>query len=335
VGMLLVNGNLPVNVFIILSGFVICYLLLNKEKKYLNFVVERGFRLFPAYWVALALSLLIFSISMDTLESIPWEHSKIDSRLLIFEDAEENYFAHLFFHVFLLHGVVSDNLLNNSSYAFIGQAWSLSLEWQFYLIAPLIISLLLKKQSGNTMILGLLLLVLVIFSKYIMPQQSFIFNKLSLFFVGIFTAYLYVRLKAGELSYYVFLGLISLIGVVCSSDVLEAVSILMWVFTIYSLTSADFSNKKYRIFIFSCWLLKNKVANWLGEISYSFYCLHMFSIYFVAYLLVIVFPVDSHFIYAASLVCGSLFLTLLLSMLSYKYIEKPFMRFGREISGKI
>jgi peptidoglycan/LPS O-acetylase OafA/YrhL len=69
--MVLVIGSLPVNVFFILSGFIIGYLLISKDKPYRNFIIEIWFKLFPAYLVALILSLLIFDLSIESLNSIP------------------------------------------------------------------------------------------------------------------------------------------------------------------------------------------------------------------------------------------------------------------------
>lgn len=42
-------------------------------------------------------------------------------------------------HLFLLHGIFPNGVLNEAQYLFNPSAWSLSLEWQFYLIAPLVI----------------------------------------------------------------------------------------------------------------------------------------------------------------------------------------------------
>ena len=45
-------------------------------------------------------------------------------------------------HIFLLQGLIPNNVLSESEYMFLGPAWSLSLEWQFYLVAPLLLFLL-------------------------------------------------------------------------------------------------------------------------------------------------------------------------------------------------
>lgn len=52
------DGHYGVNLFFIISGFVI-FMTLEKTAKPMDFVVSRFSRLFPAYWVAIALTFLI------------------------------------------------------------------------------------------------------------------------------------------------------------------------------------------------------------------------------------------------------------------------------------
>ena len=48
-------GHLGVNLFFIISGFVI-FMTLDRTKSVIDFVVARFSRLYPAYWTALALT---------------------------------------------------------------------------------------------------------------------------------------------------------------------------------------------------------------------------------------------------------------------------------------
>jgi len=52
------NVAYAVEVFIILSGFVIFLLLDKKHESYRHFITRRFFRLFPVYWVLLIIAVL-------------------------------------------------------------------------------------------------------------------------------------------------------------------------------------------------------------------------------------------------------------------------------------
>ncbi len=49
--------------------------------------------------------------------------------------------AHLLAHLSLLNGLFPTNVLRDSSVTFLPPAWSISVEWQYYLLAPLIVRL--------------------------------------------------------------------------------------------------------------------------------------------------------------------------------------------------
>ena len=57
-------GNLGVQLFFIISGFVI-FLTLNRTQKATDFIVSRLSRLYPAYWVAIALTFTAAGVSVS------------------------------------------------------------------------------------------------------------------------------------------------------------------------------------------------------------------------------------------------------------------------------
>lgn len=134
------NGR-AVNVFIILSGFVIFHLLNTKKEGYSRYIARRFLRLFPAYLVCLFLSVAMLYVSIEALLSIECPTTRILQRIAIFQASLADFWLHLMAHLTLLHGLIPQRFLPFTDYAFIGQAWSISVEWQFYLIAPIVFSL--------------------------------------------------------------------------------------------------------------------------------------------------------------------------------------------------
>jgi peptidoglycan/LPS O-acetylase OafA/YrhL len=62
----------------------------------------------------------------------------------------------------MLHGAVPDVLVRNAPSAFLIPAWSVSLEWQFYLVAPLVYAWAVSARSYCRLGLCALCVVLVL-----------------------------------------------------------------------------------------------------------------------------------------------------------------------------
>ena len=132
IGRLITNGSFAVDVFIILSGFVITFLITQKKETYNTFIYRRVLRLFPTYIFALILSIFIFNLSIEFLYSLPWEHPKTENRLEHFTEAKKYFIENIISHLTLFHGIIPNSIIPNGAYAIIGQAWSFSLVNNFY-----------------------------------------------------------------------------------------------------------------------------------------------------------------------------------------------------------
>jgi peptidoglycan/LPS O-acetylase OafA/YrhL len=120
-------GVYAVDGFIVLSGFVITQLLVTKKEPYPVFIFRRFMRLFPVFAACIAIALLLN----------PFVYGKVQSEL-IREASETQYFWwHVLTHTFLMHGVVPSIWLPQAQWAFVPPGWSISLEFQLYLVAPL------------------------------------------------------------------------------------------------------------------------------------------------------------------------------------------------------
>jgi len=119
------NGPIGVTLFFVLSGYLISNILMEQQtlgdfvRSFKNFVARRALRIFPIYFLLLALLLVLKRFSV-VLNTDFYEHSGY-------------YWAYLVNYWIELHGNWSDAL---SPY------WSLSVEEQFYLLWPFCMLLL-------------------------------------------------------------------------------------------------------------------------------------------------------------------------------------------------
>lgn len=141
---LMTAGRTPVNVFIIVSGFVITHLLLQMKEDYGPYIVRRAFRIFPVYLAAVLAAIAVESLYLEAYGAA-WV-VQADVRLERIASQWANFWPHAIGHITMLHGIPPDSALPYSSTAFLTPAWSLSLEWQFYLVAPLLLALLARNR---------------------------------------------------------------------------------------------------------------------------------------------------------------------------------------------
>jgi peptidoglycan/LPS O-acetylase OafA/YrhL len=122
-------GVWAVDGFIILSGFVISGLLLKKKEPYGVFITRRYFRLAPAFIVCILIALAVRPLNLG----------RYPENLLREASENSNLTYHLGAHLALLHGLIPSALLPGSDLAILPPGWSISLEFQLYLVAPLVL----------------------------------------------------------------------------------------------------------------------------------------------------------------------------------------------------
>lgn len=327
-GMLFANGEFAVGVFIVLSGFVIT-LNLMKERNAGDFFIRRALRLFPVYWICLIASVLVLDLSIRVLTEFPWSAPRLMDRIQYLQDSKKYLVPHLLAHVLLLHGLIPDRILPSSSFAFMGQAWSLTLEWQYYLVAPLLFWFMTRIKPGY-LPKALVVLALIVVSRK-SPQSSFLLSYLWLFAIGVVLAQVYQQISEGSCSRARLLeAIVLLVAITAAMKGVMMVSVVLFGISLWAITSpsGSFSHG------FSHQVLANRIAMWLGKISYGFYCSHMVAIFFCAWLLVEVFGVRDRLYFIPELIFSSLTLALVFSMLLSHYIENPAIELGRQIVRK-
>lgn len=330
-------GAVAVFVFIILSGFVITHLLVSKRERYLPYLTRRGFRLFPAYLVCLMASLVLAPLVETTLANWHPDPSYVEGDTRLLDSPSQFFAAHLLAHLTMMHGVIPDTLLPGSSTMFLTPAWSLSLEWQFYMLAPLIVFL--ARGNASSVALGFVLLFTTVLYRYGVfgrfTYSSIFFSAPLYFWIGISCRLLYPRM-VGAATFPLTFALGILIFLL-SFGVFDNLPFAIWgaVFAVMCADERQAAGLNGRFVNAMDWLLQNRFALWLGKCSYSIYVFHSIGLIFVKYCVVSLYPEISRAGCAAALALIGVPLVLGSSYLLNRYIETPGIALGHVIARRM
>jgi peptidoglycan/LPS O-acetylase OafA/YrhL len=139
-------GWIGVDLFFVLSGFLITGILLDSRHKpnyFRNFIARRSLRIFPLYFFFLFLAFTVVPLLLAVLgitdpqlsenrQLLPWFVLYLSNYLHLFHDPA--VVSHLGFD--LVSG------MDNGLHTFLAVTWSLSVEEQFYLLWPVVVLLL-------------------------------------------------------------------------------------------------------------------------------------------------------------------------------------------------
>jgi peptidoglycan/LPS O-acetylase OafA/YrhL len=335
-------GDTAVHVFIILSGFVITHLLIEKDENYAFYIRRRAFRIFPIYIVSLAAAILLTSAHHFS-ESGAWV-PRLDWRMDRAAATAANFYTHLLLHLPLIHGLVPDNVLPFSSLSILGPAWTLSLEWQFYLVAPFIVRLIAKRGMVTILTVFVFLAVWWLFRHSPLRYQAPSVLPLAIhwFLVGILSRIYFVRLAR----FMYVIAPLSLAAFLLSPH-RGGYELLLWGWFITAAFrqyhSADTRSSDPRFYgkirgaaaAAGNWIIDkiitpscaNRLARNLGEASYSTYLIHVPCFSLAIALAAKGFGEWNQQIAIIAILCAIVSLAPI-SRFLYLTIEKPMMRLG-------
>jgi len=335
---LLRTAEYAVDLFIIISGFVIALVLHTQRDTYLPFVVRRFFRLFPVFIVLFA-----FAIPLSQLDLWNLTHS---SQYLTSEQIASGaanlavWWANIQWnvplHLLMLHGTVPNDLVKDAPGAFLVPAWSVSLEWQFYLLAPLAYAWAVSPKPYRRFALCALCLVLVLAARYLLPTVEYgaaLPFQVQFFFLGAASYFLYQRVAAHRLPDTAFpvACCLAVFLYLVSNHEWALIPITLWVVFLGLLLEHPAS--------ISCRLvaplLTNSVVLYLGRISYSLYLSHILVIIVIQYALLTLAPDLSQMDHFLILLTGTTVVTIALSTVLYRFIEVPGIQAGRALARRL
>jgi peptidoglycan/LPS O-acetylase OafA/YrhL len=301
------NGWMGVDLFFVLSGFLITGILVDtKQSKdyFKNFYVRRCLRIWPLYY-SLLLFMFVLLPSLRPSEA----HS-------IFEKSSPWWAFLLFLQNFLLP--ISTNAAGP-----LGVTWSLAIEEQFYAVWPIVVRFCSRSQLRLFAIAELCISPALRFylSVHHVNLYTNVFCRLDGLMAGALLA-LIVRSETFVPSRFIRLAWFSFFIATPLAFVLEAVHARWIVFSLTAVASAAlvylslFSRQKSLQVIF-----QNKFMVYTGIISYGLYLLHKIPIGIVE-----LFRLDRYPLLAVLLI---LLTAYLLAALSWNLLEKPFLRLKR------
>ncbi len=305
----LMNLDMGVDFFFLISGFLITYLLLH-EKKSLgkinikNFYIRRILRIWPLYFLIVLLTPLLIRLSDESQPDYWWT-------------------------VFFMNNFYTINNLG-AEFPFV-HFWSVCIEEHYYLFWPLIIAFV--PYNRLPLCFSLIIISSIVFRAlafsyspdWYMHISYSTFSKMDVLAIGSWLGYLHMEGKTGvqvnKIAQILFILLFLLVLFIGKSQAgtLFLVCFKKYIFIggfVFIFMNYMFNPKSFLVF-------KSKnLIHYLGKISYGIYMYH--NILFPFIIKKIMWPMGNSNFY---LFIGIYFsLILLLSIISYELFEKHFLK---------
>lgn len=311
------KGALGVNFFFVLSGFLITYLIFH-EKKVKNkftlwkFLVRRTLRIWPLYFIIVIIGFIIFPLIFDWYDTA---HNPI------------NYIFFLANFDEIWYGL-------NDSVNFLTSPWSVAVEEQFYLFWGIGLFGLFKLNFFKIEYLILLIFILSMIFRWnhIGAERVNYYHTLSVCqdilvgsFIGIslFKGRSWItkikdlsRLKT-ILIYILGLGICIAKNKLFQGDLVVIERLVLSLF--FAFVILDQIQGIHSFFKFG----KIKSFNYLGKISYGLYMYHLVLMFLISHFMLTQFASNFYFIPIYFIL--SLGSVILVSALSYRYVESKFL----------
>jgi peptidoglycan/LPS O-acetylase OafA/YrhL len=286
-------GARGVQLFYIVSGFTIYYIYQNKLNTSLdvkNYMVKRAFRIFPLYFLVLPIYFFIFGVNRDY----------------------ELPLVNLLTHYLLVNGFFPEYI--NS---ILRVEWSIFVEFMFYIVFALIFYRLKDVSIIKLLVISFMLSVLsasvsMVFYKEDMSMRTYLYLspyfQFYNFFIGIFIASLSKETKIFRSKIVLILMIVCfiLVGFLVKSTIIQTYITSI----IFAIILLNLSLNKYEY---------HKFLLYIGSISFSLYLVHFFFV--MSYERYITHSITNFILLIISI--------FLVSSLTYKYIEKPGIKFGK------
>ncbi len=310
-------GKYGVQLFFLISGYILCYVLNRTKYSLSEFFAKRFFRLAPLYYLVIILCFLLgFNNELEaTTPAMPLDL--------------KNFLVHISF----IHGLFPEYIRS-----IFGISWSLTPEVVFYVFFPFLFML------SNRWLIGLFFAFLAI-AHFKYPIATFIFggtsealgiwtglSPFSNMFLFVFGMLVFRIPEFFESKLYKFFGIIGITLFICSGFGLLGKDVYKVTGMIFSNAYFGFVLVAFPFLVYSMdkvtsMLFDNKFMVYMGRWSYS-----AFFIHYAILMILKNYHIEFNFMLA---MLGVIILTMFLSFLSYNYIEQPGVKLGNFIINKI
>lgn len=334
------SGWYAVDLFIIISGFVIFYLLDTKRESYFEFIFRRFFRLFPLFIVLFFISIPISYLNLDNIESFSliYTSSEFGHSSLAIKEWFNHLTENILLHITMIHGVIPQSIIPYAPGAFLPTAWSISLEWQFYLIAPFAFNLIQSSKKYKSILFYLLILIFFIFQNKIYDVQygAFLPMHIEYFYIGCLSYFIYKKtiLNLEINNTFIPFTLLAYIVFRYSSN-LDILPICIWLSFFGLLINQKNAVIKLSILNLFIFLLNNKYSQHISKISYSIYLSHLPIITVIQWVLLKYFSSLSRKEHLATLTLITIPVVLIISHFLYTHIETKGIDLSKKALKKI
>ncbi len=315
------NGDVGVNFFFTLSGFLITYLILVEERQNGSFSIKhfywrRILRIWPLYYVTLVFGYFIFQLLLKLVNVGMEEHANIWYYVLFLGNFNN-----------IIHGEPLSGTLSI--------LWSVAIEEQFYLFWPILLRVF--KRSRLFLFIGLILISLV-YRALNFENQTYIFyhtlSVMSDLVVGAWLAWwCFTRVlhqeeaRSTSKKFGLLIYTVGFILIVFRKDLFmipilvifeRLIFSLFFAFIIYDQTFAKTSLFKIGNF---------RKISFLGKFTYGLYCLHIPAMVFTeGFAMMGGIHESAGWIFYGKTI-STFLLSLVFCLLSFRYLESPFLRY--------
>jgi peptidoglycan/LPS O-acetylase OafA/YrhL len=318
------HGGAAVDMFFMLSGLVITQSLLHADCRATPFLIARAARIFPVFLVVFALAVTIQPLSCG-FGHMPWIDPDGAARSICVAEWPHTWLPEITAHLTMMHGLIPNGVLPHAWVSFLGSAWSLSTEWQFYLVA-----LLTGHQSRR---LGWILLILAAAGvgwHLVVPDtwqfsRAFLPNKGHFFALGVASVAV-VRRDTGALFRYAIFLAGCLAVCAAQGSIGKMVPPLAWTFCL----AVQMRPTAHGLSLVNGFL-RSREAKYLGAISYCLYLVNE-PIHKIASTILSWFADGDSTRFTLMWIPAAIGLPLLAAAGLHRYLEAPALRWGRSLA---